>query len=148
MKDASLSISDRFARKQSKAVSRERNSSSVPFIRAVAEAMALGKPAPIGGNVIIWRDIDRVGADVVVHCEVETIAAGLRGMLTLCAGERGAIRLEARYRLITSLIGGLIQRTGFTRRSRCRFACAVRPTRASRRHLVKLLSLVAQPAPG
>jgi hypothetical protein len=38
MKGALLSISDRFARKQSKAVSRERNSSSVPFIRAVAEA--------------------------------------------------------------------------------------------------------------
>jgi len=44
MKGALLSITDRFAPKQSKAVSRERNSSSVPFIRAVAEAMALGKP--------------------------------------------------------------------------------------------------------
>ena len=54
----------------------------------VAEAMALGEPAPIGDKVASWRDIDRVGAGVVVDGAVETIAAGSRGMRALCSGER------------------------------------------------------------
>jgi hypothetical protein len=72
---------------------------------------------------------------VAVDDEVETIAAGLRGKRAFHSGERDAIRLEARNWLITGLIGGLIPRAGFTRRSRRGFVCAVRPTRASRRHL-------------
>ena len=60
----------------------------------VAEAMALGEPAPIGDKVTIRRDIDRVGAGAVVDEEVETIAAGSRGMRALCSGERDAIGRE------------------------------------------------------
>jgi hypothetical protein len=97
--------------------------------------MALGKLVQIGAKANIWREIQQDGVGLVVEDEVEAIGAGSREMRALCSGARGAIRLEARYWLITGLIGGLILCAGFTRRSRCGFACAVRPTRASRRHL-------------
>ena len=67
---------------------------------AVSSAIALGEPTPIGGKVDFWRDIDRVGAGVVVEGEVEAIAARSRGPPALRSAEREAIGLEAGNRVI------------------------------------------------
>ena len=64
---------------------------------AVAEALAMGKPALITNKVNIWREVEADGAGVSVNDDVDGVTEGVGRLLRMTDEEREAMARNARH---------------------------------------------------